>query len=176
MINRGIVTIDDQRASIVAAKERSVGEAAKAMNITAERFWEAMEALRPGLSAQLRAFLEGLEDLGVYAEFRKSLILRWDSPDGKPINLGCIYTDGQVWTDQVNWIAPHELSHPYVEELAQAFNGEVEKQKFKGGGWHVRIDGKAPKIDAIVDRLEGWRAAIQRFVARMQDYVAEHPQ
>lgn len=169
MINRGVVSIDDRRTIVVPATIDPSPQPAETMTITAERFWEAMAKRGPDVPARLRGFLARLEELGVRPEFRKTMILRWTPAEGKPTNLGYIKTDGQIWTDAANWSAPHELSHAYIEELAQAFDGRVERDILGArGNWHVRIGDKVPKIEAVLDKFDGWYDAIARFIECLQ--------
>src|SRR3546814_15511421 len=65
-----------------------------------------------------------------YTTLFRSLNLKWAPPEGKPINLGYIQTNGQVWTEATNWSAPKDLSHAYIEDLARAFDGQIDKESF----------------------------------------------
>jgi hypothetical protein len=132
----------------------------------------SMATIRPDLPDRIRGFLGSLERLGVEADFQRSLNLKWEPSEGKPINLGTIQRNGQVWTDAVNAHAPHDVTHLYIEELASAFGMEVEKETFKGS-WHVRTKGHAPRIHEIADKFDAWAAAIERFVTRMKHHEAD---
>jgi hypothetical protein len=178
MISRGVVEILDHRTIVsppkaIAAAAASKNSAPKPQpeSITAEQFYEAMAAVRPDLPDRLRAFVGSLASLGVEADFQRALNLKWEPPVGKPINLGTIQRNGQVWTDAVNAHAPHDLSHRYVEELASAFGMEIEKEAFKGA-WHVRTLNHAPRIQDIADKLDLWVAAIERFIIAMKEHLA----
>jgi hypothetical protein len=71
------------------------------------------------------------------------------------INLGVIQRNGQVWTDVANAHAPMDLSHAYIEQLASIFGMDIEKEAFKGA-WHVRTNGRAPRITELSDKLGLW--------------------
>jgi hypothetical protein len=174
MIERGIVRIEDRRVSVVPmAETATIGKtAAPAENITAKQFYDAMDHLQQGLGERVRAFVANLDQMGIEADFQRALNLRWEPPSGRPINLGTIHRNGQVWTDAVNAHAPHDLSHQYVEELAKAFGMDVEKEAFKGA-WHVRDNGHAPRIGDIANQLDAWSAVIEKFITRVKDYIAE---
>ena len=68
-----------------------------------------------------------------------SLNLKWDQPEGGPVNLGYIMPSG----------------------------GEFRTGRTKGGGaadrWVPRSDGTPFRIEAILDHLPGWIAAIEDF-------------
>ena len=172
MIERGIVQIDDRRTTVrppLPTVEKRMGT--RRDNITSEQFFEEIVTRGPGIPDKIRAFLERLEPLGVYADYRRSLNLKWDPPSGKPINLGYILRDGQVWTDAAGWSAPQELSRRYQEELAAAVGAEVEKKKLDY--WHIRIAGKAPKIEQVVEHFDKWREVIERFLDKLKERLAE---
>jgi hypothetical protein len=124
------------------------------------------------LPARLKTFLGELEELDVYPEYLRSLNLRWDPPVGKPINLGYINRDGEVWTDTVELSAPIDFGHGYIEDLARTLGLEVEKTKMEGH-WHVRKDGKAPKIEWLMTRPDDWTACIGRFVDKLREHYAK---
>jgi hypothetical protein len=179
MISRGVVEILDHRTIVsppkiivAAAVSKDSASRPQPESITAEQFYEAMAAVRPDLPDRLRAFVGSLASLGVEADFQRALNLKWEPPVGKPINLGTIQRNGQVWTDAVNAHAPHNISHRYVEELASAFGMEIEKEAFKGA-WHVRTQNHAPRIQDIADKLDLWVAAIERFVIAMKEHLAD---
>jgi hypothetical protein len=172
MIQRGVVEIHDRR-TIVLPPEKIFATSAKqpTETITAEQFYDAMAALRPDVPGRLKSFIASLESLGVEAEFQRALTLRFYPPDGSPINLGTIHRDGQIWTDAVNIRPPAELSHRYIEDLAQAFGMNVEK-KALNGAWHVRTLKRLPKIWEIADKFDAWLAAVERFTSAIRD---RHP-
>jgi hypothetical protein len=177
MIARGVVEVLDERASVTLAKRpvpQGIGQGTTsrlADNITADEFYEAMALLSPGLPNQLRLFLESLAERGVRADFQRSLNLRWDPPSGRTVNLGVVHRDGQVWTDAVNARAPADLAHKYNEELAAAFGVELDKTSFANGAWHLRRQGKAPRITEISDKLDCWLKAIDHFMSAMRERV-----
>lgn len=84
---------------------------------------------------------------------------------GKPINLGYINRDGQVWTDVANFNVSHALSHAYVTDLAAAWAGKVDTTSF-GDNWHVRKDGKAPRAKAV--DFDAWVGPIARFLQQVR--------
>lgn len=159
MIERGIVRIDDQRAKVVAVEPSQI----IAQNITAEQFLDAMTKRGKNVPNKLKSFLASLEQIGVYPDYRRSLILRWEAPNGKSVNLGSIYRDGLVWTEAVNSTVPIELAHRYNEELAAVMGMEVEKTKL-GDNWHIRRNGKIPKIENVMERFDDWVAVIERLI------------
>jgi len=60
------------------------------------------------------------------------------------------------------------LSHAYLENLAQDFSGTVNR-KSTSGYYFVTIDGHAPRIDQVKDRLDAWFATIDRFITTLKN-------
>jgi hypothetical protein len=179
MISRGVVEIVGDRVVVSPPKAATMGAVGVAkpskpqpQSITADEFYDAMAALDPALPDKLRAFLTSIEPLGVETDFQKSLVLRWDPPTGRTINLGYIQRNGEVWTSDVHAHAPRELSHTYIEELARAWGMDVEKVAF-GGAWHVRVNGRAPRITLIADKLDRWTAAIDNFTTAVRKQISD---
>ncbi len=164
MIERGIVHIDDQRGEVVEApKKPQAASSGQRQSITSEQFYDAMRERHPELPEALGAFLNRLADLNVYAEFKRSLNLKWEPPAGKPINLGYIMRDGQLWTDAASWLlSDKNLAQSYIEDLAKVFDGEV--MRFPNSKIpYVGVGGSAPHIETLMDRMDAWYDAIERF-------------
>jgi len=162
MIERGIVRVDDQRVRVDLVRPDSKAVTV-APSISAEQFFDDMRAIRKDIPDKLKGFLAGIARFDVYPDFRKSLVIRWNSPNGTPVTLGCIYRDGQVWTDGVNLAVPLDLAHRYNEKLAEAVGVDVERTIMQPS-WHIRRAGKVPRIDSIADRLDAWATVIEWFV------------
>lgn len=172
MINRGVVTVDDRRAEVHEAKTTAAAETRTGSGrttITAEYFFEAMEAQEAGLAKKIQGLLDEMEELGVYAEYKGSLNLKWDPPEGKSVNMGYITKAGVIWTEASNWMVPSELSHPYNEELADALGVEVHRE----GDWSIRLAGHGLRIAQISDKLDAWPPVVARFQDRIREFLAQ---
>ncbi|HEY9080476.1 hypothetical protein [Magnetovibrio sp.] len=159
MIERGIVRIDDQRSEFLSPAMVTTTAAAP-QSISSEQFFEAIRQRTPDLPAVLKNFIAKCASIGVYPEFRRSLNFKWDSPSGKTINMGFITRNGQVWTDMSGRIA-----RKYVEDLAELFQGEITQSA--SGSMYVKVDGHGPRIENLVDRLDGWVDAMERHQGRI---------
>ncbi len=112
-----------------------------------------------------------LAKLGVYADLKRSLNLKWDPPNGKPINVGYIMRNGRLWTDAGHWFVPdQELSKAYIEALAQTFDGHVYQS---GKHQIVAKDSHAPRIETLMDDFDGWYEAIEKFIMSVREYLEE---
>jgi len=111
-------------------------------------FWEAIGRRDPRLPGVLHDFLAALESLGVYPDLKASLNPKADLPDrSKPINLGYITKNGQLWTNPAAWETPECVWRPYMERLASLIGGTIAT----GSTNYVSIDGKsAPRIEQFL--------------------------
>ncbi len=174
MIERGIVRIDDQRSEVVgvsAPSKQKVAAGGFRQSITSEQFFESMKEHHPDLPKQLQSFIDNLAALGVYPEFKRSLILRWDSPEGRPVNLGYIMRDGKLWTDTIGPSPSQRITRTYKDDLAKAFGGEVFETAKTA---YVAVDGKAPFIEGIMDNMDAWYEVIEQFQNRIRDHITEN--
>ena len=167
IVERGIVRIDDQRAEISAAKTfpKSSSPSAR-MSITSEQFFNAMRERHPELPDKLKAFIDKLETIGVYSEFKRSLNFKWEPPTGKPVNLGYIMLNGQLWTDASS-SSSMDNRYTYLEKLANIFEGEVLVSD-KGVGF-VTINDKAPYIETVMDKFDDWFEVIKAYQETFRD-------
>lgn len=167
LIERGVVRIDDQRTVVRPMVEplSPGGSAPKAQSLTEQTFYEAIAARASALPQHIRAFIDNVAPLNVYADMKGSLNLKLENAlTEKPINLGYIGKDGRLRTDAVGWFAPERAARNYVETLAALVGGEV----VTGNAWSsasVKVDGKPPLIDQLLPaHAEEWRNAIQRLI------------
>lgn len=141
-------------------------------NISSEAFFEAMEARSPDLPEKLKQFLDDIDRIGVRAEFLASLNLKWDQPQGKPVNLGYIQPSGEVWTEASYWQVDDDLAEDYNLALANLFGGEVRtgRRRKDGGGdrWVTRSDGGAFYIEEVADCFSDWRSLMENFQDAIQ--------
>jgi hypothetical protein len=99
MIERGVVSISDDRIRVAAPSEK---ELTTPKSITEDEYFEALAKLHPQLPDELRRFIEEVAKVGVRPVFKGSMNLRWMGPDGLDRSLGYVQKDGQVWFDPVD--------------------------------------------------------------------------
>jgi hypothetical protein len=168
MIERGVVRVENGRIAMDAVPGPAKAVTA-AETISDKVFFEAMAARDPGLPAALRAFIASLEPFGVFTELKASLNLKWNSGDGKPVNLGYIQRNGQLWTNGVGWTTSHDAALQYATELARAIGGEPATNPL-GLEPYVSTNGKStPRIEQVLpERADGWRTAILHLLERVR--------
>lgn len=164
MIERGIVRLADSGMQVQSAPTTSSGPA-KATTLSEEMFYEELGKSDPATAALVRAFLEQIEPLGVYADLKASLNLKADLPEySKAVNFGYITKTGKVWTDPLSWRVAPEVAQAYNQALAQILQGSVAS--LPSGGIYVTINGKsAPRVtDLLPQHADAWAAAIARAI------------
>ncbi len=134
--------------------DREATKPSRRSNISSEEFFDAMEARAPHLPEKLKKFLDEIDAIDVRAEFLGALNLKWDQPQGKPVNLGYIRPSGDVWTDASYWQVDDDLAEDYNSALAKLFGGEVRAGRRKKDGGadpcaslskrHVAMNGSSP--------------------------------
>lgn len=166
MIERGVVHIDDTRAHVSSPVALA---SSKPESISSEQFYEAIGLIGSDLPGRLRSMLTSLERHGVYPVFLKSLNLKWDPPGrSKPVNMGYITRRGEIWIGAGNRNASIDVSHQYIENLADSLGFSVDRETY-GEDWNVvTADGKVPRINVIADRLGIWEAAIGEYVKNLR--------
>jgi len=148
-------------------EESEASKPSRRTNISSEGFFEAMQARGPDLPGKLKAFLDDIDGIGVRAEFRASLNLKWDQPEGDPVNMGYVRRGGEICTDASYWKVDDDLAETYNSALARLFRGEVSTARRKKDGgvdrWVTRPDGRLFRIDEVADRLSDWAALMEDF-------------
>ena len=157
MITRGIVTVEDQVATV---RSMPAGSDAKPSSISSELYFEELAKTDPALADLLKAFVTSLEPLGVYADQRKTLILKVDGPD-KAINLGYINVRGRLWTDAGGQPPPLEYMD-YLQTLADLIGGKIA-----AGTYPCVLDqtGSKPTLNQFLPQhADAWRSAISQLI------------
>ena len=177
LVERGIVRIDTPDIRVGPpdlAHGRQGAPRSRRTTISEEEFFETLSSrLGRDRCNGLRAFLEEMSETGVAVKFGKSMILKWTAPNGREFNLGCIFPNGDLRTEPVNWeadaIGEIGLTTSYLRELASIVGGRVVETP-KRTGWYVAKEGKTlPSVTLLLDRAVDWRAAIERYVGSLQE-------
>lgn len=176
LIERGVVTITDDRIMISPNIQTEKTGIAPRSSLTEDQFFEAMAKRTPSLPKAIRSFLSRLTELQVEPQWLKSLKLNWESGTEGGVNLGYVSLEGVVSTDFTLYAlrdrAP-EAAHIYLTELAQLIAGRVitrdERHPFV-----VDRDGRKPRVETLLPACaDGWLVAIERLIARVQETSAK---
>ena len=68
--------------------EEDARKPSRRSTISSEQFFEAMMGRSPDIPEKLKQFLDEVARINVRVEYLASLNLKWDPPEGKPVNLG----------------------------------------------------------------------------------------
>ena len=168
-IPRFTVSTADGKATVRDAgmDESEAKKPSRRTTISSDDFFDAMRARDPKLPEKLKVFLDHIDGIGVRAEFQASLHLKWEQPEGNPVNMGYVRRSGEIWTDASYWQVDDGLAEDYNQALARLFRGQVKtvRQKKDGGRDRsvARADGRLFRVEEVADRLPGWRALMEDF-------------
>ena len=181
MMTRAVVELSDGRGTIkrtgragdLSDGYKPAAVSASPRSISSDQFFDAMTELDVGLPAKIHGFLDSLAPLGVVPDFRRSLILRWTSPQGISCNLGYIQRNGLVQTVDVHGKAPRRISEQYISDLASRIGRPVHKNPGNELTYVGDHEQKTLHILSILDEMDCWREAIEAFVAAVKEYEAQ---
>ena len=160
----------DQRGTVVSdagTEESEAKKPSRRSTISSEEFFAKMAERDPNVPTALGQFLDEVADLGVRAEYRESLNLKWDRPEGKPVNLGYIRPGGEIWTDASYYQVEEDVAQDYNQRLASLFGGKVRRGRVRADGkadhWVVRENERPFCIEEVLERLPHWIGVILDF-------------
>jgi hypothetical protein len=170
MIERGIVIIANGKAVVQPMPPEA---AIKAQSLTDAMFYEALAKKDPALPQALRAFLASIEPLGVYPDLKASLNLKVDLADvPRPINLGYIAKNAQLWTNPLATAVPEPLALRYNQRLAELIGGQVATHD----GIYLSTNGSSgPPLSTLLPKHgDAWAEAIRRVLAELAQWQQAH--
>lgn len=170
-------TVFDTGSRPLASEGASVSEPRKAtskptkelQSISSEQFWEAMSSLDSSLPSKLQSFLASVEELGITPEFKRSLILRWTTPEGQSVNLGYIERNGKIWTNEVHNKLPSAITDLYIQRLADAFEKSVTTLPFSGRPNLANETSGGVVITEVAEKLGGWKDCIATLIEDVRE-------
>jgi hypothetical protein len=173
-IERAVIR-SDAGPSAPQARITPASPEATPLSLTEEAFFEGLARISPSLPDRLREFLKLLEPLGIVADVKRGLTLKWKASDGRMFNVGFITADGRLETDYVNWQAQSigrlDLAHRYQSDMARLVAGASVRQTEKPTGWRVAIAGKSPSVEPFLANTPGWIGAIQNYTSALEEVV-----
>ena len=164
-VERGVIKIEGD-ASLASEVKIPKADKPEVQTLSSDAFYDAMRAIDAGLPDKIKILLDELEPLGVYPEYKKSLILRWGSPSGETANLGYIFKNGKVWTDAVaSSLGNSQAAMDYLESMAGSFECEIGDMS---GQPLLKKNGTAPSITELVKSPDKWAKAVMTLKASLQ--------
>lgn len=177
LVERGIVVVDkDGQARIEPPKDHLSAntDRPRTHTISETEFFDHLEQRRQGSAAMVRSFLDNIASLGIYPEFRKSLVLRWEAATDFILSPGYIETSGRVWLSN-GWNSANRLGNiaagdRYLERVASIVGGTVRRYE-KNWPDVIGPDGRAVDVRELLRHADAWREAIAALMdeTRAQD-------
>ena len=170
LIERGVVSIYDDRINIAPNPQTEATGSAPRSSLTQDQFFEAMAKRDARLPEAIRAFLARFAEVGVEPEWLESLKLKWPGGADGSVNLGYIRKDGGVATDMTSYkLGARALD--YLQALAEMSGGKVIQRSEAGlPSFVAGADGKsAVKVECLLPaHANEWLAAMRRLIFKLQ--------
>jgi hypothetical protein len=134
-------------------------------------YYAQLAAHRPNSAQPLQVFLASLGDVGVVAEFVRSVVLRFSIGEGGHVSAGSILTDGRVFCADAYYYAQkhghRDMGERYLAAIAGLTDGEVRTAGRQIPEVFGR-DGQQINVAVLLPNAESWRNAITDFVRDMR--------
>ena len=171
-IERAVVRLAD--AGVVVEDPPSTGPPSpdaggRRTPITEREFYEQIERIDAALPSRLRGFFERCRCDGLEVTLsRASYILHWRRNDGRRINFGTLFPNGDLYTNYVvesaKEIGDPQIGVDYLEAVARLVPGATVKKDGNYWTWCVVVGGRKPKIADVLKRSDEWLTATGRAI------------
>jgi hypothetical protein len=167
-IERAVVRLEEGVGLVPVRIEPVAAAASKPITLSAETYYEELARTDAALPARLKAFFAEAEGLGVFPDVKRTLSVKWRSPEGREFLLGMVDREGGMGTDSAHSAAQAigriDLSHAYQDRLAALVPGAAVRKTPKDIGWRVVVGDRNLPVAALLDHQDGWLAAIADYV------------
>ena len=174
-IERAVVRLAD--AGVVAEDPPSPGPPSpdgggRRAPITKREFYEQIERIDATLPARLRGFFKRCWRDGLEVTLsRASYILHWRQDDGRKVNFGTLFPNGDLRTNYIVASArergDRQIGVDYLEAVARLVPGATVKMDGNDWTWCVVVGGRKPKIADVLERSDEWLSAIARAIVAL---------
>ena len=171
-IERAVVRLAD--AGVVVEDPPSTGSPSpdgggRRTPITEREFYEQIERIDAALPALLRGFFERCWRDGLEVTLsRASYILHWLRNDGRKVNFGTLFPNGDFHTNYIvesaKEIGDPQIGVDYLEAVARLVPGATVKKDGNYWTWCVVVSGRKPKIADVLKRSDEWLTATGRAI------------
>jgi hypothetical protein len=147
-------------------------------HIPAEKYYAELALNLPNSAEPLREFLANLSEVGVAAEFIRSVVLRFRVGNGGKASAGSILASGRLFCADAYYYAQkhghRDIGERYLAAVAALTNGEIRVEGRAIPEVFGR-DGRQINVAALLPNPEPWRKAIANFVRDMQAAIGSKP-
>ena len=142
--------------------------------ITVGEFYEQIGRIDAALPERLRGFFDRCQRDGLGRDrlevtlSRAAYILHWRQDDGRKVNFGTLFPNGDLYTNYIVASArergDRQIGVDYLEAVARLVPGATVKMDGNDWTWCVVVGGRKPKIADVLDRSDEWLSAIERAI------------
>lgn len=174
-IERGVVTFSDDRFSISPPPmipDNSAGSPAnrRPSSLTEVEYYTTLASRNPDMPNFVKRLVQRLEEIGLSPEFKRSLIMRWTSADGRPHSIINIRKYGRVVLEALSWQlrteAEKALAYEFRQKIAGMLGGEVRGSDTSQNVW---IDDRVINIEDFSSHEDDLIQAVESLIAAFQD-------
>ena len=117
--------------------------------------------------------MASVADIGVFPEFRKTLLLRWRPSGDDAATLATVDNYGKVWFGSA-WSSVNKLGHAtaadaYEAAMANMVGGSVKHYATATPPEVLGPDGKAVDLPSLLAVQEQWRVIMSGFMAAVAE-------
>lgn len=176
-VERAVITVESESIKVSQPVDLKIThkQTGKRTNISEEQFYENLEKSVPGISKELKGFIDELSDLDIFpTPGEKSLNIHWN-PEGRyTINFASIKINGNVNTEPTNWalkdtIHKLELAFDYFSDLCEIVPDSHIRELPSGNGKVVVGEKSEFSIQMLLSDKAAWVKAIRS----LQDKIIE---
>ena len=185
VIERGVVTVDPTMGVKVVAPNASAQTSVaarvqdRAVSASEPEFYDQLELHRPGLPIQLRPLLTIFAEIGLTAEFRKSLVLRAPLAGGEMLTGALIDNYGGVWFGSAwgsaNRLGQAHAGERYLMAMAELVSGQVKTYPTATPPEVLDARGKGVKLEQLIPLADRWAALVTEFIRAVAAGVQAQP-
>ena len=177
-IERAVVRVADSKVVVdhppkIGPPSRDGGGRRKP--ITVGEFYEQIGRIDAALPKRLRGFFDRCQRDGLGRDrlevtlARASYILHWRQDDGRKVNFGTLFPNGDLHTNYIAESARErgdlQIGVDYLEAVAKLVPGATVRKDGRPWTWCVVVGGRKPRIADVLNRSDEWLSAIERAIA-----------
>lgn len=178
VIERGVVTVDPAMgAKVISPQEPAPATPPRsklrerAVSVSEPEFYDQLELHRPGSSTQLHALAAMFAEIGLAADFGKSLMLRAPLADGELLTAVLIDNYAGVWFGSAwasaNRLGLAEAGERYLRAMADLTGGQVKVYPTATPPEVLDIRGKGLKLDQLAPLADRWATIVAQFICEV---------
>lgn len=179
-IERAVFRLENGEPKTVKPETSATNIEVRRTTLSAEIFFERIQAKNPALEQALTKFLEKARQLNIdLIPATKSASIKWESPTGSQFTLAGINLDGKLVTNSICWQASNigriDLAHAYLENLASLV-GSVVRKTPKEEQWWISpspVGNEMPDALTALSASDAWLKLIENYTQDLSKALSE---